>query len=71
MMKFHGLIVTTWSLFGDCRPMFGFDVFPFVGVVFFPSSSLMRVVLFLSPSHLWNWTEERIRKGRCAQREYF
>ena len=51
MMKLQGLIVIARSPSGDCRPTFGFDVLPFVGVVFFPSSSLMGVVLFLSPAH--------------------
>ena len=51
MMKLRGLITTTQSLFGDCRPTFGFDVLPFVGVVFFPSSPLVGVVLFPSPTH--------------------
>ena len=51
MMKLQGLIATAQSLFGDCRLTFGFDVLPFVGVVFFPSSSLVGVVLFPSPAH--------------------
>ena len=51
MMKPQGLIVTARSLSGDRRPTFCFDILPFVGVVFFPSSSLVRVVLFLSPAH--------------------
>ena len=37
MMKLQGLIATTRSLFGDRRPMFGFDVLTFVGVALFPS----------------------------------
>ena len=51
MMKLQGSTVTTRSLFGDCRPTFGFDVLPFVGVVFFPSSSLVGFVLFPSLAH--------------------
>ena len=51
MMKLQGLITTTWSLFGDCRLTFGFDVLPFVGVVFLPCSSLVGFVLFPSPAH--------------------
>ena len=47
-MKLQGLIVTARSSSGDRRPVFGFDVLPFVGVVFFPSSSPMGVVLFPS-----------------------
>ena len=51
MTKLQGLIVAARSLYGDRRPTFGFDILPFVGVVFFPSSSLVGVVLFLSPAH--------------------
>ena len=49
MMKLQGLIVIARSSSGDHRPTFGFDVLPFLGVVFFPSSSLVGVVLFPSP----------------------
>ena len=51
MMKLRGFIAMVLSLFGGRRPMFGFDVLPFVGVVFFPNSILMGVVLFPSPTH--------------------
>ena len=51
MMKLRGLIVTTRGLFGDRKSTFSFDALPFVVVVFFPSSSLMGVVLFPSPAH--------------------
>ena len=51
MMKLQGLIVTAQSLSGNRRLTFGFDALPFVGVVFFPSSSLVGVMLFLSPAH--------------------
>ena len=51
MMKLQGLIASTLSLFGDRRSTFGFDVMPFVGVVFFPSFFLVEVVLFPSPVH--------------------
>ena len=51
MMKLQGLIITAQSSSGDRRPMFGFNVLPFVGVVFFPSSSPVGVVLFPSPAH--------------------
>ena len=37
MMKLQGLITTERSMFGGRRPMFGFDVLPFVGVALFPS----------------------------------
>ena len=51
MMKLQGLIITARSLFGDRRSTFGFDALPFIGVVFFPSSSLVGVMLFPSPAH--------------------
>ena len=51
MMKLQGLVATARSLFCDCRPTFGFNVLPFVGVVFFHSSSLVGVMLFPSPAH--------------------
>ena len=51
MMKRQGLVVIARSLSGDRRPTFGFDGLPFVGVVFFPSSSLMGVVLFPIYAH--------------------
>ena len=51
MMKLQGLIVTSRSLSGGRRSTFGFDALPFVRVVFFPSSSLVGVVLFPSPAH--------------------
>ena len=47
-MKRQGLVVISLSLSNDRGPTFGFDGLPLVGVVFFPSSSLMRVVLFPS-----------------------
>ena len=51
MMKLRGLIVTARGLFGDRKSTFGFDALPFVGVVFFPSSSLVGVMLFPSLAH--------------------
>ena len=51
MMKLQGLVVIARSPSGDYGPTFGFDGLPFVGVVFFPSSSLMGVVLFSSYAH--------------------
>ena len=48
MMKRQGLAITVWGLSGDCGPTFGVDGLPPVGVVFFPSSSLVGVVLFPS-----------------------
>ena len=51
MMKLQGLIATTRSLFGDRKSTFGFNVLTFVGIVFFPSSSLVGVVLFPNPTH--------------------
>ena len=50
IMKLQGLISTARSLFGGHRLTFGFDVLPFVGVVFFPNPSLVGVVLFHSPA---------------------
>ena len=40
MMKLQGLIAIARSLFGGHRPMFGFVVLPFVGVVLFPSPAI-------------------------------
>ena len=51
MMKLRGLIVTARGLLGDRRSTFGFGALPFIGVVFFPSSSLVGVVLFPNPAH--------------------
>ena len=51
MMKRQGLVVTAWSMSDDHGPTFGFDGLPLVGVVFFPSSSLMGVVLSPSYAH--------------------
>ena len=51
MMNRQSLVVTTRSLSGDRGPMFGFDGLPLVGVVFFPSSSLMGVMLFPRYAH--------------------
>ena len=48
MMKRQGLVITAWSLSSDREPTFGVDGLPLVGVVIFPSSSLVGVVLFLS-----------------------
>ena len=51
MMKRQGLVITTWGLSGNFGPAFGFNGLPLVGVVFFPSSSLIGVVLFPSYAH--------------------
>ena len=51
MMNLQGLIATAQSLFGDHRLTFGFNVLPFVRVVFFPSYSLVGVLLFPCPTH--------------------
>ena len=40
MMELQGLLATARSLFGGHRPMFGFVVLPFVGVVLFPSPAI-------------------------------
>ena len=48
MMKRQGLVITAGGLFGDREPTFGSDGLLLVGVMFFPSSSLMGVMLFPS-----------------------
>ena len=48
MMKRQGLVITAWGLSSDRGPTFGVYGLPLVRVVFFPSSSLMEVVLFPS-----------------------
>ena len=48
MMKRQGLVIIAGGLPGDCELTFGFDGLLFVGVVFFPSSSLVGVMLFPS-----------------------
>ena len=45
----QGLVVFTGGLLGDPRMAFGSDGPLFVGVVFFPSSPFMGVILFPSP----------------------
>ena len=48
MMKRQGLVISAWGLCGDREPTFGVDGLQLVGVVFFPSSSLVGVMLFPS-----------------------
>ena len=48
MMKRQGLVVIAGGLPGDPEHAFGSDGLLLVGVVFFPSSSLMGVMLFPS-----------------------
>ena len=48
MMKHQGLVITAGGLSGDCEPTFGSDGLLLVGVVFFPSSSLVGIMLFPS-----------------------
>ena len=48
MMKRQSLVISTWGLSGDCEPTLCVDGLPLVGVMFFPSSSLVGVVLFPS-----------------------
>ena len=50
-MELQGLIVTTRSQFGDHGPVLGFSALLFVGVMFFPSSPPIGVVLFPSHAH--------------------
>ena len=52
MMKLQGLIATTRSLFGGHRPMFGFVVLPFVGVVLFPSLAIFWSCVAPQSSHM-------------------
>ena len=47
-MKCQGLVVIVEGLLGDRELMFGSDGLLLVGVVFFPSSSLVGVMLFPS-----------------------
>ena len=48
MMKHQGLVITAGGLSGDREPTFGFDGLLLVGVVFFPNSSLVGIMLFPS-----------------------
>ena len=48
MMKCQGLVVIAGGLPGDLELTFGSDGLLLVGVVFFPSSSLVGVMLFPS-----------------------
>ena len=48
MMRRQGLVITASN---DRGPTFGVDGLPFIGVVFFSSSSLVGVVLFPSYAH--------------------
>ena len=48
MMKRQVLVITAWGLSCDRESTFGVDGLPLVRVVFFPSSSLVGVVLFPS-----------------------
>ena len=48
MMKSQGLVIIVWGLSGDPEPTFGVNGLPLVGLMFFPSSSLVGVVLFPS-----------------------
>ena len=48
MMKRQGLVITAGGLSGDREPTYGSDGLQLVGVVFFPSSSLVGIMLFPS-----------------------
>ena len=48
MMKCQGLVIIVGGLPEDLALAFGFDGLLLVGVVFFPSSSLVGVMLFPS-----------------------
>ena len=66
MMKHQGLVITAGDLFGDRELTFGYDGLLLVGVVFFPSSSLVGVMLFHSYVQRWNYARERIPRGQCT-----
>ena len=51
MIERQGLVITAWGLSSDREPAFGVDGLPLVGVVFFPSSSLVGFMLFPSYAH--------------------
>ena len=70
MMERQGLVIITWGLSGDRGPTFGVDSLPLVRVVFFPSSSPMGVMLFPSYAQSRNCARERIRRGRCALKNF-
>ena len=44
----EGLVIIAWGLSGNRGMTFGVDGLPLVGVVFFPSSSVVGVMLFPS-----------------------
>ena len=46
MMRRQGLVITIRGLSCDREPTFGFDGLLLVGIVFFPISSLVGVMLF-------------------------
>ena len=48
MMKRRGLVIIAGGLSGDCELTFGFNGLLLVRVVFFPSSSLVGIMLFPS-----------------------
>ena len=48
MMKCQGLVIIAGGLLGDRELTFGSDGLLLIGVVFFPSSSLVGVMLFPS-----------------------
>ena len=50
MMKLQGLVIIIGGLPGDRELTFGSDGLLLIGVVFFPSSSLVGVMLF--PSYI-------------------
>ena len=51
MIEHQGFVITAWGMSDDRGPAFGVDGLPLVGVVFFPNSSLVGVVLFPSYAH--------------------
>ena len=69
MMKCQGLVVIAGGLPGDRELVFGSDCLLFIGVVFFPSSSLVGVMLFPSYVQWRSYVRECIWRGRCTQKK--
>ena len=68
-MKCQGLVVITGGLPGDHELTFGSNGFLLVGVVFFLSSSLVGVMLFLSYIRCRSCARECIWRGQCTQKK--
>ena len=70
MMKHQGLFVIAGGMPGDCELTFGSDGLLLVGVVFFPSSSLVGVILFPCYVRRRNCARECIWKGRVLEKNF-